>query len=60
MYTIILDKRIGDFLCANNILPEEQAGFREGYSTTDHIFTLYAMIQSNFPKQKAGSCMCVW
>ena len=52
MYTRILDKRIGDFLCANNILPEEQAGFREGYSTTDHIFTLYAMIQKQFSKTK--------
>ena len=24
-------------------MTESQAGFRKGYSTTDHIFTLYAM-----------------
>ena len=28
----------------NNILPIEQAGFRQNQSTIDHIFTLYSMI----------------
>ena len=27
------------------MLPEEHAGFRDGYSTVDHIFSLYAMVQ---------------
>ena len=26
---------------------EEQAGFRAGYSTLDHIFSLYAMVQKH-------------
>ena len=29
---------------------EEQAGFRKGYSTADHIFTLYAIVQKYLSK----------
>ena len=34
------------------LLPEEQAGFREGYSTVDHDFSLYAMVQKQFSKNE--------
>ena len=52
LYTNILNKRLKEFTFLNNIIPEEQAGFREGYSTTDHIFTLYSMIMLQFSKNK--------
>ena len=52
IYTAVLDKRLGVFTNTNNIIPEEQAGFREGYSTIDHIFSLYAMIQKQFTKDR--------
>ena len=52
MFTCILDKRLDDFMNTNSILPEEQAGFRKGYSTIDHIFSLYAMISMQFSKNK--------
>ena len=29
----------------NNKIAETQAGFRKGYTTTDHVFTLYAITQ---------------
>ena len=52
LYTNILNTRINEFTTLNNVIPEEQAGFRSNYSTIDHIFTLYAMISLQFYKNK--------
>ena len=52
VYTNILNKRLTNFVEANNILPIEQAGFREKFSTVDHIFTLYAMIHKQFAQNR--------
>ena len=51
-YTNILNKRLTNFVECNNILPIEQGGFREKYSTVDHIFTLYSMIHKQFSKDQ--------
>ena len=48
LYTKILNKRLSTFVERNNILPIEQAGFREIFSTIDHIFTLHSMIYKQF------------
>ena len=42
LFTTILNNRLKSYL--ENILLENQAGFREGYSTLDHIFTLHIII----------------
>ena len=52
LYTYILNERLTEFVDAASILPEEQAGFRKGYSTVDHMFTLYAMITKQFSKNR--------
>ena len=52
VFSSILNKRLTVFIESNNILPEEQAGFRRGYSTIDHIFTLYAMVSKCFAKNR--------
>ena len=44
-YTAILNKRLYDWLEANDRIYETQTGFRRGYSTPDHVFTLYAVTQ---------------
>ena len=52
IYTQILNKRLTTFTNCMNILPEEQAGFREGYSTVDHIFSLHAMVVRQFSRNR--------
>lgn len=45
-FTFILNKRLYNWLEREEKIVENQAGFRRNYCTTDHIFTLYAIIQS--------------
>jgi hypothetical protein len=45
LFTALINKRLYQFLEVNNLLGEEQAGFREGYSTLDHIFVLNSLIE---------------
>ena len=44
LFTACLNKRISYYV-DDTILGEEQAGFRKGYSTIDHIFVLHIIIQ---------------
>ena len=44
LFTTILNIRLNNFMEQNVILEENQAGFRKGYSTTDQIFTLHALM----------------
>ena len=45
LYSYILNKRLTTWLEDNRLINETQAGFRKGYSTVDHVFTLLALIQ---------------
>ena len=45
LFTAVLNDRLCSFLEDNNLLNENQAGFRKHHSTTDHIFTLYSLIE---------------
>ena len=44
LFTRLLQKRLSDFLETNCLLSENQAGFRPGYRTTDHVFVLKTLI----------------
>ena len=44
LFTSILNYRLSEFLDESGALGEEQAGFRSGYSTQDHVFTLKMLI----------------
>ena len=45
VYTHVLNKRLTRWAEQEETILEQQAGFREGYSTVDHIFTLYGLVQ---------------
>ena len=46
IFTAIINKRLYRWAEENSKISEEQAGFRKSYSTTDHIYTLYTMVNS--------------
>ena len=56
LFTSILNNRIKFFIEKYEILGSEQAGFRENHSTTDHLFTLYAIIDILLAKSKRLYC----
>ena len=45
LFTAILNKRLEIFIDANDLLNENQCGFRHGYSTCDNIFVIYSIIE---------------
>ena len=46
IYSSILNKRLQKFLESNNILAEEQNGFRAGRSCIDHIFVMCTVLRN--------------
>lgn len=59
LFTAILNQRLNDYLNHNNILNENQAGFRAGYSTVDHIFTLHTITELLKQEKKKLFCLFV-
>ena len=45
LYSYILNKHLTQWTEDNKMLNEAQAGFRQGYSTIDHVSTLLALVQ---------------
>ena len=56
LFTSILNHRITGYLERNSTIGEEQAGFRSGYSTTDHVFTLKCVIDIYLQQKKHLYC----
>ena len=48
IYSSIINSRLQEWVELNDITSEHQAGFKKGYSTTDHMFTLLALVQKQF------------
>ena len=47
LYSAFINKRLVTYLENNDILADEQNGFRKGRSCEDHVFTLNSLIQNN-------------
>ena len=59
LFTSVLNNRLSTFLEDNVILSENQAGFRKGYATTDHIFSLYALKEILKSQKKKLFCVFI-
>ena len=57
LFTAVLNLlRLNKFLNDHDILGENQAGFRAGYSTCDHVFSLHALIEILKAKKQKLFC----
>jgi len=56
LFKSVINRRLNLYLESNNILCEEQAGFREGYSTIDHIFSLKLIVDFYLNEKKKLFC----
>ena len=45
IYGVIINDRLQEWIELNNTTGEYQAGYKHGYSTIDHIFTLMSIVQ---------------
>lgn len=59
LFTHVVNDRIKTLLDDNNSLGEEQAGFRQGYSTVDHIFALNFIVNLYLYKGRRLFCTFV-
>ena len=56
LFTSVLNDRITTYLEQNKKLGQEQAGFRKNFSTVDHLFTLYGILDILLSKKKRLYC----
>ena len=56
LFTAALNCRITKFLELTGSLGDEQAGFREGFSTMDYVFVLHSIINIYLSKKKRLYC----
>jgi len=59
LFTSILNTRLTNYIEGTGLLGEDQAGFRQGYSTLDHVFTLKCIIDIYLKKRKKLYCAFV-
>lgn len=59
LFTSILNTRLNFFANEFKIISENQTGFRKGYSTTDNIFVLHALIEIYVSLNKKICCTFV-
>ena len=56
IFTSLFNTRLTNFLNSNKVMLENQTGFRRGYSTMDHVFTLKSIYF--YIKKETFLCFC--
>ena len=56
LFTAVLNNRLKLYIESFDVLSEAQAGFRKEYSTSDHMFTLYGLIELMKARKKKIYC----
>ena len=59
VFTALLNKRLKAYIDTQGGLSEAQAGFRDGYSTIDHIFSLHMLIKL-YTSRKGKKLYCAF
>ena len=59
LFTTVLNERLKAYCESNNIISENQAGFRTKHSTTDHIFSLKMLLDLMFNSKQKLFCAFV-
>ena len=59
LFTSVINNRLTDYIESVGIIGEEQAGFRQGYSTIDHMFVLNSILEIYLHKKKRVYCAFV-
>lgn len=59
LFTACINTRLSSFIANVGILGEEQAGFRPGYSSIDHIFVMSSLIELYLHKHERIYCAFV-
>ena len=59
LFTSVINIRLAEYCDENSTIGSEQAGFRAGHSTVDHMFTLYCIIDFFLSKKKRLYCLFV-
>ena len=52
LFTSLINKRLSYYIESNKIIGPEQAGFRHGFSTMDHVFTLHCVLTYYLSQRK--------
>ena len=58
LFTSLLQKRLINYMECNNLYNNFQAGFRPGYRTTDHIYTIKTILNKYLFKKKHKVYAC--
>ena len=59
LFTSCLNHRLCSYIECQQIIGNEQAGFRSGHSTIDHIFALHTLIDLYLTKKKRLYCALI-